>query len=99
MPCSLARNKRHWPRNSHIHGHQTPITLPLHCGPVREALRPDRGATSLSQCSASITFLEADTSTLQGADHAAALVTQLVTSLDVLYMSPGYLAFGGPHCE
>ncbi|EHK23020.1 uncharacterized protein TRIVIDRAFT_60161 [Trichoderma virens Gv29-8] len=46
---------------------------------------------------ASITFIETDISLVRNADSVAKELLRQESHLDLLYMSPGYLAFGGPH--
>lgn len=48
---------------------------------------------------ASIIFIETDISLIRNADLVAEELSRQESHLDLLYMSPGYLAFGGPHCK
>ncbi|KAL9039461.1 MAG: hypothetical protein Q9214_004870, partial [Letrouitia sp. 1 TL-2023] len=48
--------------------------------------------------SASIVFLEAEVARLRSVDEACDHIKSLESSLDLLYMSPGVLAMGGPDC-
>lgn len=48
---------------------------------------------------ASVEFLEAQLSLLKDVDHICHVVKSKESKLDLLYMSPGYLAFGGPDCK
>ncbi|KAL7905490.1 NAD(P)-binding protein [Trichoderma velutinum] len=46
---------------------------------------------------ASITFIESDISLIRNADSVAEQLSTHESHLDLLYLSPGYLAFGGPY--
>lgn len=48
---------------------------------------------------ASIEFVEAELSLLKDVDSVCDVVKSKERKLDLLYMSPGYLAFGGPDCK
>ena len=48
---------------------------------------------------ASIEFVEAQLSLLKDVDLVCDVVKSKEKKLDLLYMSPGYLAFGGPDCK
>lgn len=49
--------------------------------------------------SAIITFIETEIALLRNVDAVCAQLARWESQLDLLYMSPGYLAFGGPHCK
>ncbi|CAG7561046.1 unnamed protein product [Fusarium equiseti] len=55
--------------------------------------------TTLRECNpnAEIRFLEAQVSLLKEVDDVCDRILQIESYLDLLYMSPGSLAFGGPH--
>ena len=48
---------------------------------------------------ASIIFIETEVSLLKNVDAACKTISARESSLDLLYMSPGGLAFGGPDCK
>lgn len=57
--------------------------------------------TALRECNpdAEIRFLEGEISLLRDVDDVCDRILQSESHLDLLYMSPGSLAFGGPHCK
>lgn len=48
---------------------------------------------------ATIQFVEAEVSLIKAIDSACERIMKLEKHVDLLFMSPGSLAFGGPHCE
>jgi NAD(P)-dependent dehydrogenase (short-subunit alcohol dehydrogenase family) len=56
---------------------------------------------ALRECNpdAEIRFLEGKISLLKEVDDVCDSILQIESHLDLLYMSPGSLAFGGPHCK
>ena len=48
---------------------------------------------------ASIMFIETEVSLLKNVDAVCKEISNRESSLDLLYMSPGMLAFGGPDCK
>jgi NAD(P)-dependent dehydrogenase (short-subunit alcohol dehydrogenase family) len=57
--------------------------------------------TALRECNADaeIRFVEGKISLLHEVDDVCNRILQIEPHLDLLYMSPGSLAFGGPHCK
>lgn len=63
----------------------------------------ERFASELSELerlsdSTEIIFIEAEISLIRNTNKIVACLSSRESKLDLLYMSPGNLAFGGPHC-
>jgi NAD(P)-dependent dehydrogenase (short-subunit alcohol dehydrogenase family) len=68
-------------------------------GRSKEKFRNQVAELELLNPEASIKFIEAQVSLLKDVDDLCKDVSSQERKLDLLYMSPGYLAFGGPECK
>jgi NAD(P)-dependent dehydrogenase (short-subunit alcohol dehydrogenase family) len=68
-------------------------------GRSQARFQPELEKLRESKHNATVTFIEAEIALIRGVDQACAIICANERKLDLLYMSPGYLGVGGPHCS
>lgn len=68
-------------------------------GRSQAKFKPELAALRECNPDAEIRFLKGKISLLRDVDDVCDRILQSESHLDLLYMSPGSLAFGGPHCK